>query len=444
MKRRSLESYIVWTIFIVSAPISLLALSLAIKGGYSVFLISLCAILQASLIAAAAYNARHQLALRLRGLATVVESAMLGDYSLKARAESTHSSLSDLVISINSLSKDLSKEKISTEEKRTLLEKIVQQIQVGIITADDEGRIINMNTSAQRILNVEHASPIERLDKLPLALPKKSPSSEIISLLENDLDKRVFIQQDQYRDAGEQRRLIILTEMDYVLRQEQFKSWEDLIRVISHEINNSLAPISSLSESLHDLICSSTLEAQTRRDMLECTEVISERAKSLANFIAQYRNLSKMEAPVLCAEPIRALIESVLPLFRDIKIHVTATENYTCSIDRSQIQQVLINLIKNAVEAMQASNAADPEGIITISLQQQDNFLVISISDCGGGIKNPRNLFIPFYSTKKGGSGIGLALCRQIAEFHGGSLHLNNREHNLGSVASLRLPLSKH
>lgn len=369
---------------------------------------------------------------------------MLGDYSLKARAESTHSSLSDLVISINSLSKDLSKEKISTEEKRTLLEKIVQQIQVGIITADDEGRIINMNTSAQRILNVEHASPIERLDKLPLALPKKSPSSEIISLLENDLDKRVFIQQDQYRDAGEQRRLIILTEMDYVLRQEQFKSWEDLIRVISHEINNSLAPISSLSESLHDLICSSTLEAQTRRDMLECTEVISERAKSLANFIAQYRNLSKMEAPVLCAEPIRALIESVLPLFRDIKIHVTATENYTCSIDRSQIQQVLINLIKNAVEAMQASNAADPEGIITISLQQQDNFLVISISDCGGGIKNPRNLFIPFYSTKKGGSGIGLALCRQIAEFHGGSLHLNNREHNLGSVASLRLPLSKH
>jgi len=416
---------------------------MAIKGGYSVYLVSLSAIIQVILVAAAAYNARHQLALRLRGLATVVESAMQGDYALKARREPSLSSLSDLVQSINRLSKDLSKEKISTEEKQALLEKIVQQIQVGIITADDKGRIITQNTGARRILNVDNTRSLEHLANLPIPLPKKIPSSDIVSMLDNDLDKRIFIQQDQYRDAGEHRRLIILTEMDYLLRQEQFKSWEDLVRVISHEINNSLAPIYSLSESLQGLINSSTLENETRWDMLECTEVISERAKSLVSFIAQYRNLSKLEAPVLCPSPIKALIESVLPLFRDTTIKISAAQNYVCCIDRSQIQQALINLIKNAVEAMQASDAADPDGTIEITLKQQDTFLVIEIIDSGGGIKNPRNLFVPFYSTKKGGSGIGLALCRQIVELHGGSLQLNNREHNLGCVASLRLPLSK-
>jgi len=267
---------------------------MAIKGGYSVYLVSLSAIIQVILVAAAAYNARHQLALRLRGLATVVESAMQGDYALKARREPSLSSLSDLVQSINRLSKDLSKEKISTEEKQALLEKIVQQIQVGIITADDKGRIITQNTGARRILNVDNTRSLEHLANLPIPLPKKIPSSDIVSMLDNDLDKRIFIQQDQYRDAGEHRRLIILTEMDYLLRQEQFKSWEDLVRVISHEINNSLAPIYSLSESLQGLINSSTLENETRWDMLECTEVISERAKSLVSFIAQYRNLSKL------------------------------------------------------------------------------------------------------------------------------------------------------
>ncbi len=445
MKRQSLEGYLVGTILLVSVPVSIIALVLAYQSELSPYLISLGLIVQTLVIFSAAYNARNQLSFRLRGLATVIEAAMLGDYSLKARAEAEHSSLSDLVKSINRLSRDLSREKISTEEKSALLEKIVEQIQVGIITSDSDGRIFNHNLSARRILGLKDSSLLEHTQQLPIDLAREIPSSKIVSLIEGDSQKRVFIQQDSYRDEGEQRQLIILTEMDYLLRQEQFKSWEDLIRVISHEINNSLAPICSLSESLKDLVKASALESDIQHDMLQCADVIAERARSLTNFIGQYRNLSKLEAPVTSAVPVKSLIESVLPLFRDQNIRFnlqqhSSQQDYICKVDRSQIQQVIINLVKNAAEAMRAPGASDPDAAIEIDVERQGGFVTISVQDRGTGIKNLRNVFVPFYSTKKGGSGIGLALSRQIAELHGGTLSLANRPGTAGCIASITIP----
>ncbi|MBX2859464.1 MAG: hypothetical protein KTR17_12450 [Cellvibrionaceae bacterium] len=443
MKHYSLEAFLSYLILISALPCSVLALYLAWQANFSIYLIFLLGTVQAFVIALAIFHARHQLALRLRGIATVVEAACLGDFSIKAKREARGSAIQDLVDSVNTLSKDLSSDNRQIAEKGVLLQKIIDQIQVGVITLDLRGRLYSINAAAKRILELKPTNPLYSVSDLPIHFDHSRPVKTIINITQHNCIKRLFLQCETYRDGGEEHRLILLTEMDYLLRQEQFKSWEELVRVISHEINNSLSPISSLSQSMTSLLNENTIDHDNKQDLLRCSTMISERAKSLGAFIAKYRHLSTLNQQNYSNACVNSVLESVLSLFIRKKVYIESNDTYYCNIDTQQMQQVFINLIKNGFEAFDEASAMESEVRIVLSKEEDydRSYLRVDIEDNGRGLANAKNLFVPFYSTKPSGSGIGLALSRQIVEMHRGTLTLANRYESRGCVATVRLPL---
>lgn len=445
MKKRPIEFIQTRALLLASVPLTLFSLWLCVQQGLSPYFIAILCLLQFTLIGYAFYIIRYELAYRLRSLTSVVDAMLLGDFSLKARQELTSSGLSSLVDSINTLSNELSSHKLANAEKRALLEKIITQIDIGVITADAEGTIAVMNNAAVQMLNVAQPKHINNLNQLPLSLPNQSPAKELLQLQLGEQTKKLYVQVDRFREFGTEQKLILLTDMNHLLRQEELKSWEGLVRVISHEINNSLAPIASLSQSLIDIVQHSDIAAEQGNDIVESATIISDRAKSLTEFIARYRNLTHLKKPHRESISIQSLVHPLLPLFTGQKIVLEGAIDLVCALDVAQLKQVLINLLKNAVEAMQHPDAGDSLAPIIIrvahSQAQAGNLLRIDILDSGCGIRHNQNLFIPFYTTKAQGSGIGLALSRQIIELHQGNLQIFNRDEIKGCCARIEIPL---
>lgn len=445
MKKRPIEFIQTRAILIASLPITLLAIWLCVKQGLSPYFISIICLIQASMIGHAIYTTRHELSFRLRSLTSIVEGMVQGDFSLKARQELTSSGLSGLTESINTLSNELSSHKLANAEKRALLEKIITQIDIGVITADEQGKITVMNNAAAIMLDIRKPELIKNLQELNLTFATNAPAKELITLETGDKTKKLYVQLDKFREFGSDQTLILITDMNHLLRQEELKSWEGLVRVISHEINNSLTPIASMSNSLIDIIKHTNIEPDTRDDIVNSAHIIADRAKSLTEFIAQYRNLTHIKNPNRENIAISALINPILPLFTSHKILIEGDSTLVCALDAAQMKQVFINLLKNAIEAMQHPEAGDPSAAIKININkienQQGNILRFDILDSGCGIRRNQNLFIPFYTTKAQGSGIGLALSRQIVELHQGSLQIFNRESTKGCCARIELPI---
>jgi two-component system nitrogen regulation sensor histidine kinase NtrY len=448
MKKNSLEFIQARAILAASFPITLFAIWLCIEQKLSPYFITIICLIQFTVISYAIYITRNELTHRLLSLTSIVEAMLQGDFSLKARQELTSSGLSGLVDSINTLSNELSSHKLANVEKRALLEKIITQIHIGVITADEDGNISVMNNAATIMLNIQQSATIKNLQQLNITLPDNTPAKELISHKFGEQIKKLYVQVDKFREFGSDQRLILITDMNHLLRQEELKSWESLVRVISHEINNSLAPIASLSNSLIDIISHNEITQDAREDIINGARIISDRAQSLAEFIAQYRSLTQIKNPKLENISIQSLINPILPLFTSHHIILEGDIDLICTVDSTQIKQVLINLLKNAVEAMQHPEAGNSQAAIGINISriqtQQKNILRLDIIDSGCGIRHNQNLFIPFYTTKAQGSGIGLALSRQIIELHQGSLQIFNRESTKGCCARIELPLIQH
>jgi two-component system, NtrC family, nitrogen regulation sensor histidine kinase NtrY len=238
-----------------------------------------------------------------------------------------------------------------------------------------------------------------------------------------------------FRESGLAQHLLIISDVQPALREEERAAWQRLIRVIGHEVNNSLAPIKSMAESLHGLLSDVLEQGKIRNDTLDALRVIGERTAGLGRFLAQYSRLARLPtarprwqrlAPVLAR--IGAL-ESLQGIAMDVSPDLEAC------IDADHLEQALINLGKNAVEATGHST-----GKVAMSARARGSDLLITVTDDGPGVANPDNLFVPFFTTKPGGSGVGLVLSRQIVEAHGGSLQLANRADARGAVATLVLP----
>lgn len=445
MKKRSIEFIQTRALLLASVPLTLVVLLLCFQQGLSPYFIAILCLLQALFIGHAIYIVRYELAYRLRSLTSVVDAMLLGDFSLKARQELTSSGLSSLVESINTLSSELSSHKLANVEKRALLEKIITQIDIGVITADTEGNIAVMNNAAVLMLNIAQPNMIHNVKQLNLRLPQQKPAKELFHLCIDGKMKKLYVQVDKFRELGSEQTLILLTDMNYLLRQEELKSWEGLVRVISHEINNSLAPIASLSQSLIDIVHHSDIAPEQRTDIVDSASIISDRAKSLTEFIARYRDLTQLKNPRLENISILCLVRPLLPLFGEQRIVLEGEQELICTLDVAQFKQVLINLLKNASEAMQHPEAGASSAAIVIDVTRVQappyNLVRIDILDSGCGIRHNQNLFIPFYTTKTQGSGIGLALSRQIIELHKGSLQIFNRNDVKGCCARIEIPL---
>ena len=245
-----------------------------------------------------------------------------------------------------------------------------------------------------------------------------------------------------FREGGLPHQLLVIADLSQPLREEELKAWQRLVRVIGHELNNSLAPIKSIAGSLTTMLRRPERPADWLSDMLGGLEIIEARAEGLNRFMQSYARLAKLPAPNKQPCEIGPLLRRVVLLETRTDVQLVEGPDVIALLDAAQIEQVVINLVKNAVEAApEPGQSAPPTCCVRVGWRKHPGTLEIFVEDDGPGVANTQNLFVPFFTTKPSGSGIGLVLCRQIAENHGGALSLENREGATGCLARLRLPV---
>jgi len=285
--------------------------------------------------------------------------------------------------------------------------------------------------------------PMERLlgqsaAELGLADALAGQSPRVLDATFRGASGRFEIHRGTFRQGGLPHRLLVVANVSRALRDEERQAWQRLIRVIGHELNNSLAPIKSIAGSLESLLAREPRPPDADADTARGLSVIGSRADSLSRFMEAYARLAKLPPPQLRATQIAALVERATQVETRVAVAVQPGPTVTLRVDPDQIEQLLINLLKNAAEA-----ALETAGGVSVSWaapRRSGGFLDVWVDDEGPGLANSANLFVPFFTTKPQGTGIGLLLCRQIAEAHGGALTLATRETGRGCRALLRLP----
>jgi signal transduction histidine kinase len=239
-----------------------------------------------------------------------------------------------------------------------------------------------------------------------------------------------------FRQAGLPHQLLVLSDLSRALREEERKAWKRLIRVLGHEMNNSLTPIKSIAASLGSLLGRDPLPEDWCEDMKRGLSVIANRGEALGRFMEGYARLAQLPPPKCQPADVGTWVRRVVRLETRLTVQVQPGPEMTVQADGDQLDQLLINLVRNAVDAVLSTH-----GGVRVGWAKSPSFLELWVDDEGPGVSNQANLFVPFFTTKPQGSGIGLVLSRQIAEAHGGSLVLENREGAPGCRAHLRLPL---
>lgn len=414
----------------------------------SIYLKVLLIFIISVIVAYTAFAIRQHVIFQLRTSTNLVEAISSGDYSLRANNRDVAGALSDFNQLLNTLAAQLAEQSLITREKQILLTKVTNQIDVAIIATDHNNAISLMNPAAERLFKKRFESiqgwPIKTLGLDNIL----SESVNKITEFELDQNKRkVYVRTDTYFELGKQHYLIFITDIQHMLRDEERQAWQKLLRVLSHEINNSLTPIASISETLTQVIKQEdnrdTLTPSARENLNEGLSVITERAHSLNHFIQDYQKLTHLPLPQKKMISLHSFLHSISQLFEESEFSIHSN-NIEVFADSEQLQQVFVNLLKNAQEANSAKRETDTQ-LIQIMCRQDDAMVHVEVIDKGAGINNQENLFVPFYTTKKHGSGIGLTLSRQIALNHGGDLRLiNNLESTtkkvLGAKAILSLP----
>lgn len=382
------------------------------------------------------YSGYHfflQLNNKVNVISNLLEAVEQEDFSLRGSTKGRD--IFDGVISqINAIAMQLSRHRQQQREMDFLLQKVLSNISISIFALDSQHRVIWCNDAAARMLE----RPIESLigedgEQWQSGwLLKNANTGHPVEFSRNGRPGRYKVNSDTYIVDGKKNVLLFINDVDELLRHEEKKAWQNLLRVISHEINNSLSPIASISQMLQQHY--RTHAAQAPEGFVEGVDLINRRAKELITFISSYQQLNKLAPSNRVEEDLAGLIKELPLLFMHRKFELDGPEPLTARIDRGQIYQLLINLVKNADEAM-----GDNPGAVTLIWQAQNDRVLISLLDSGVGLSNPDNLFVPFYTTKSAGSGIGLILCRQIAEQHDGYLTLKNRDGMPGCHATISL-----
>jgi signal transduction histidine kinase len=227
----------------------------------------------------------------------------------------------------------------------------------------------------------------------------------------------------------------VIADLTEALREQELQAWQRLVRVLGHELNNSLTPVKSIAGSLETILARDPLPSDWLEDVTRGLRVIHSRSDSLTRFISAYARLAKLPRPQL--QPLDAgdCVRRAVSLETRVAVDVTGGPAVSVQGDPDQLEQVLINLLRNAADA-----ALSTGGGVRAGWKKEAGMVEIWVEDDGPGLSGTANLFVPFFTTKPGGSGIGLVLSRQIAEAHGGELALENRDGATGCVARLRLP----
>lgn len=385
-----------------------------------------------------ALAARGRVIRPLQTLANMLAAVREQDYSIRARGHDAHDALGLVMLELNNLVDELKEGRLGVLEATTLLQRVMAEIDVAVFAFDEAETLRLVNAAGARLL----AQPADQLlgrraEDLSLAQCLQGDAPRVIELGLPAARGRWEVRRGTFRQGGRPHQFVVLADVSRTLREEERQAWQRLIRVFGHEINNSLTPIKSMAQRLLELISRNGAAEMSREDLQSGLDLIAKRSESLTRFLASYAKLARLPPPKPGTVDVAQWVQRVARLETRLRVDILGGSDVTISGDGDQLDQLLINLIANAVDA-----ALSTGGGVRVRWESAGSTLDLVVEDSGPGLPETANLFVPFFTTKPTGTGIGLVLSRQIAEAHDGRLTLANRDDETqGCVARLQLPL---
>ncbi|MEZ5443631.1 MAG: ATP-binding protein [Lysobacterales bacterium] len=381
---------------------------------------------------------RQRVVFPLYTLSNLLEALREGDFSLRGTRAHRGDAMGDVVWEVNALAQTLREQRLQVEETLYLLTKVLANVDFAVLAFDAEARLKLANPAAERLLGIRQGQALgQGAESLGVDDVLAGPSPITVRRSFPGGAGSFEVRRAEFRQGGLPNRLLVITDLSRALREEERQTWQRLIRVLGHELNNSLAPIKSMASTLERLCERVEADEEWHEDVQGGLALIGSRAQALSRFMTGYTALARLPPPDLRSVELGPLLERLSLL--DQRLPVQFQPGPACQVeaDPDQLEQALINLLKNAVDATAVSG-----GRVSLSWQLLDGAAEIEILDEGPGLSQTENLFVPFFTTKPGGSGIGLVLARQIAEAHGGWVNLVNRDDGQGCRAVLGVPLA--
>ena len=433
----SFDRRIFYTVLLAGLPAVLAAMILLWIGDYAPKTQWTLLLVILSFWLGVALSVRERIVRLLQTFANLVSALREGDYSIRARGARNQDSIGELAREVNALSQTMHDQRLGELEATALLRTVMAEIDVAIFTFDGQHRLRLVNRAGARLLG----RPQERLigssaSELGLAEFLEGEPTRTVQRSFAGGSGRWGLRRGAFREGGLPHQLLVVSDLSRALREEEREAWQRLIRVLGHELNNSLAPIKSVAESLGSVLRRGERPPDWEADLQHGLNIIGARAESLNRFMNAYARLARLPPPRLQPVDLADWVRRAAGLETRVAVNVLAGPALTVRADGDQLEQVLINLLRNAADA-----ALETSGAVSVSWRKNGNYLEVLVEDEGPGLPNTANLFVPFFTTKPGGSGIGLVISRQIAEAHGGSLTVENRAPRPGCQARLRLPL---
>ena len=425
------------TILIGGAPVVLLAwlgvrdLPVSMPSRISLWVVAVLAALTA------VWSVRSRVAFRLRTVSNLLAALREGDVSFRLRSGGRGDPFRELALELNALTDAIRHQRLDEVEATALLRTVLGEIDVAVFAFDMGRQLRLVNHAGERLLARSAASATGlSAHELGLEVCLSGEPARTLALSLPGGGGRWELRRGSYRHLGRPHTLLVLSDVSRALRAEELAAWKRLIRVIGHELNNSLAPIRSLTGSLQRLVQQESLPEDWQEDLTAGLRVIGSRAEALNRFMGAYAALARLPEPTLTPVEVGSWVRRVAGLEVRREVTVAGGPEVTVQADGDQLDQLLINLVRNAVDA-----AAQTDGTVEVRWFTDDHWLHVQVLDTGPGLPPSANLFVPFFTTKPDGSGIGLVLCRQVAEGHGGSVTVVGRQDGPGCEARVRLPL---
>lgn len=388
--------------------------------------------------------------------ATILDALRHGDYAHRARLDSVRGSSAALLLEVNELADHLERERLRRQETQALLSALIERVDVALLAFDADERLVWWNPAAAALLGgrLKNGAPAASLGARDLLSgpSERSVSLDGVGLDGGSTDEPFELRRGLFHQGGERYHFVLLSSAQRLRRQEERAAWQRLVRVLGHEVNSTLTPIQSLAGT-----CLALLDDQQRTreasavspesaarseaatsvsaKLERALQTIEHRARGLGQFIADYARLARLPEPRVERVELNACLQRLVALDERCALKLVPQSPVEVLVDPVLLDQALTNLLRNAIDA-----SVEKGGDVRVDFHANEREVVLTITDEGAGIQNLDNLFVPLFSTKAGGSGVGLVLARNIIEAHGGQLRLSNRSDARGAVARLTLP----